>query len=77
MKVSPEEAEALRGEIDSILGYVADINEVSLVDIPDEEIRINVFREDNEANISGEYTEKLLSLSPDRDRNYIKVKKIL
>lgn len=77
MKVSPEEAESLRVEIDSILGYVADINEVALTDIPEEEIRQNVFRDDMESNISGEYTEKLLALSPDRDRNYIKVKKIL
>ena len=77
MKVSPEEAESLRSEIDSILGYVVDINKVSLVDVPDEETRRNVFRNDTDANISGEYTEKLLALSPDRDGNYIKVKKIL
>jgi len=77
MKVSPEEAESLRVEIDSILGYVADINKVALTDIPEEEIQQNVFRDDVESNISGESTEKLLTLSPDRDGNYIKVKKIL
>ena len=77
MKVSPEEAESLRTEIDSILGYVADINKVALADISEQEIRQNVFRGDVENNTSGEYTEKLLSLSPDRDGNYIKVKKIL
>ncbi|MFA6297433.1 MAG: Asp-tRNA(Asn)/Glu-tRNA(Gln) amidotransferase subunit GatC [Candidatus Paceibacterota bacterium] len=77
MKISPEEVESLRSEIDSILGYVVDINKVSLVDVPDEETRRNVFRNDTDANISGEYTEKLLALSPDRDGNYIKVKKIL
>jgi len=77
MKISPEEAESLRSEIDSILGYVADINKVSLVDVPDEEMRRNVFRDDKDSNVSGEYTEKLLALSPDRDGNYIKVKKIL
>ena len=77
MKVSPEEAESLRGEIDAILGYVADINKLSLVEVEAEAGRRNVFRDDHEANVSGEYTEKLLALSPKRDGNYVKVKKIL
>ncbi len=40
-------------------------------------ILLLTFRNDDEANVSGEYAEKLLALSPDRDGNYIKVKKIL
>lgn len=77
IKLSDEEVESLRGDMDSILGYVADINKLSLEEVQTEVERRNIFRNDDEANISGEYTEKLLALSPEREGNYVKVKKIL
>jgi aspartyl-tRNA(Asn)/glutamyl-tRNA(Gln) amidotransferase subunit C len=77
IKLSDEETESLRSEMDSILGYVADINKLSLEDVHEEADRRNVFRNDDDANVPGEYTEKLLTLSPDRDGQYVKVKKIL
>lgn len=78
IKLTEEEERGLAGEIDSILGYVAEINKLDLDNVPSAEgDRRNVLREDNDANAPGAYTEKLLALSPDRDGDYIKVKKIL
>ena len=77
------EKEAMRTEIDSILGFVAQIQTVSgLPKTPaeraasKEEVR-NVLREDTGANISGGYTESILANVPKRDGQYLKVKKIL
>ena len=75
--VSDEEVESLRKDMDSILGYVAEINSAPLADIDVSHDRVNVFRNDDEANTVGEYREKLLANAPDRDGNYLKVKKIL
>lgn len=78
IKLTEEEERGLAGEIDSILGYVAEINKLDLDNAPSSEGgRVNVLREDADANVSGAYTEKLLALSPDRENDYIKVKKIL
>lgn len=77
IEVSDEEAEKMTGEIDSILGYVGQIQSKTLDServVP--ELR-NVMREDVIANESHEYTEKLLKNAPARDGNYLKVKKIL
>lgn len=40
-------------------------------------VGVNVMREDTEPHESGIYTEKLLSAAPQREGQYIKVKKIL
>jgi aspartyl-tRNA(Asn)/glutamyl-tRNA(Gln) amidotransferase subunit C len=90
IRVSEEEVASLGGEIDAILGYIADINKVSLVEVSNTAAssgsstgaaRANVFREDDDAvfpaTVPGTYTEKLLALSPDRDGSYVRVKKIL
>lgn len=77
IKVSPEEIEKLTKEADSILGYVAqikDFNGESGLSVP---ILRNVMREDVVTNNEGEYTEKLLSNTPSREKQYLKVKKIL
>jgi aspartyl-tRNA(Asn)/glutamyl-tRNA(Gln) amidotransferase subunit C len=75
--VSDEEVESLRKDMDSILAYVEEINSAPLADIEVNHDRVNVFRGDDEANAVGEYREKLLANAPDRDGNYLKVKKIL
>lgn len=80
--LSPTEAEKLSGEFEAILGYVGEVNNVSGVenqgdfDIEKFPIR-NVLREDTHPHEGGLYTEKLLEQAPARDREYIKVKKIL
>jgi len=77
IELLPGEAEKMTSEIDSILGYVGQINSVT----GDMERVLpslrNVMRQDAPTNTSGEYTEKLLDNAPFREKNYLKVKKIL
>lgn len=79
IRISPEEAESLRGEIDSILGYVGQIDEAA--GSADAEPRAgslrNVMRNDGEPHEPDIYTESLLRESPGREGRHFKVKKIL
>ena len=77
IEIAPEEAEKLTAEVDAILDYVGQIKDIS-GDIQGEVPKLrNIMREDVVTNEEGEYTEKLLSNAPARERNYLKVKKIL
>ena len=81
IKLSEEEKETLKIDIEAILGYVSQIKEVSS-DIERDmsgknETLINVMREDENPHESGLYTEKILENAPEREGDYIKVKKIL
>jgi aspartyl-tRNA(Asn)/glutamyl-tRNA(Gln) amidotransferase subunit C len=74
------EAEKLSAEFESILGYVAEVknvsgshSELSKDDMP---LR-NVMREDGEPHESGIYTEKIIGEMPAAEGGYLKVKKIL
>jgi aspartyl-tRNA(Asn)/glutamyl-tRNA(Gln) amidotransferase subunit C len=77
IEVSDSEAEGLTSQIDSILGYVGQIQNSTgdaKMDVP--KLR-NVMREDLVTNNSDEYTDKLLNNAPSREGRYLKVKKIL
>ncbi|MBT3282829.1 Asp-tRNA(Asn)/Glu-tRNA(Gln) amidotransferase subunit GatC [bacterium] len=81
IKLSEEEKKGLKTDIESILGYVSEIQEVSS-DLKrdttsDKSEHINIMREDGEPHESGLYTEKILENAPQREGDYIKVKKIL
>lgn len=81
IKLSDEEKKGLKIDIESILGYVSEIQEVSS-DLDrdmsfDKGQLINVMREDEEPHESGLYTEKILNEVPQREGDYVKVKKIL
>ena len=72
-----DEKDSMTKELDSILGYVGQINEVS-GEIKGERPKLkNVMREDIVTHAREEYTEKLLGNAPQREGNYVKVKKIL
>jgi aspartyl-tRNA(Asn)/glutamyl-tRNA(Gln) amidotransferase subunit C len=76
--VSEVEMEALRKDIDNILGYVGEIQTVSAEpDFAFEPAGRNVFRSDENPIESGRDTEELLKLAPARQAGYLKVKKIL
>lgn len=85
IKLSDEEKEEFKIDIESILGYVSEIREISSdisakKDCPflqKRTVLFNVMREDGEPHESGLYTEKILDEAPDRDGEYFKVKKIL
>lgn len=78
LEIPDDEKETLREEADSILGFVGEIQKLTPPE-PAKETRIirNVFREDKEPHLSGEYTEALLAEVPETEDGYIRVKKIL
>lgn len=83
LALSSEEKEILRKDMDSILQYVEQVNKVT-ANLSSEKkagtLR-NVMREDTPPaggpHESGIFTEALLAAAPQRDGNYVKVKKIL
>lgn len=77
--ISPEEKESFRKDMDSILGYVDQVQKVS-ANLSEEKkagLVRNVMREDTNPHESGIHTETLISAAPKRQGNYLKVKKIL
>ena len=79
IELTNEEKEKLPKEVDNILGYVAQLKEVTL-SISEEkkagEIR-NVMREDANPTITGTNTKDIVADMPASQDNYLKVEKIL
>lgn len=77
--VSDAEADALAKDITSILGYVSEIEEITGSVAGEKKVGalFNVMREDTRPHTAGLYTEDLLNEAPERDGQYIKVKKII
>lgn len=80
IRMSEDELESMRKDIDSILGYVGQIGEVAASE-PSEDSRLgavrNVMREDEAPHQPELYTEKILAAAPASDGRHVKVKKIL
>jgi aspartyl-tRNA(Asn)/glutamyl-tRNA(Gln) amidotransferase subunit C len=78
MELSDKEASSLTKDIESILGYVDQLKEVS-VDLKDKKSgeNRNVLREDENPHESEEFTRDILKESPNTEDGYIKVKNIL
>lgn len=76
----PEEALPARaGEFDRIVSYISQLEELDL-DVskaPDLPVLRNVFRKDAEPTPKRTWTEKLVSMFPRRDGDYLSVKKII
>ncbi len=77
--LTTEEKEEFRRNMDSILGYVEQVNKVSgsLAGGKKAGLLRNVMRDDSNPHESGIYTEILVSAAPKREGNYVKTKKIL
>ena len=75
--ITSKEAESLTGEIDSILNYVSIIQNISGEEVKEIPKLRNVMREDIVTHASLEYTDAILANVPEKDGNYLKVKKIL
>ncbi|MEA2112532.1 MAG: Asp-tRNA(Asn)/Glu-tRNA(Gln) amidotransferase subunit GatC [Patescibacteria group bacterium] len=78
INLSQEEKGQLLKDMDSILGFV---DQIQTIDI-DKEKKItgnlrNVLREDEKSHESGEFTDSILSEAPKKENGYFKVKKIL
>ncbi|MES2087858.1 MAG: Asp-tRNA(Asn)/Glu-tRNA(Gln) amidotransferase subunit GatC [Patescibacteria group bacterium] len=79
LQLSEEEKQAFQKDLESILGYIDQIQKVS-ADLSSEKkagVIHNVLRDDTAPYASGMYTEILISAAPKRESNYLKVKKIL
>lgn len=79
IKLDPAEKQSLTKEIDSILSYVDEIKKAT-VDVdytPVPGAVHNVFRPDTARTISPEDRERLLNEAPDREGEFIAVKKII
>ena len=77
IQITPEEAESLTHELDSILDYVGQIKNSSTEEISNTPFLKNVMRDDVATNKDREFTEDILNNAPSREGNYLKVKKIL
>lgn len=77
--VTDEEASVLAHDITSILGYVSEIEEITGEQRVSKRVGAlyNVMREDGEPHDPHIYTEDLLAAAPQRQGQYVKVKKIL
>lgn len=77
--VTDEEALALATEFDAILGYVAQVTDVSgdaTHSAPLAGVHRNVMRDDIETHVPGAYTTALLNAVPKREGEYVHVKKV-
>lgn len=78
LEIPDDEKEILRKEVDSILGYVGEIQKLSGGEVKKEAGPVrNVFREDKDPHLPGEFTQDLLEEAPRRQDDFVKVKKIL
>lgn len=79
ISISPEDGERMATDIETVLAYVNEIQEI----VGDETIEketgphFNQVREDGEPHESGLYTEDLLNASATRNGKYIQVQKVL
>jgi aspartyl-tRNA(Asn)/glutamyl-tRNA(Gln) amidotransferase subunit C len=82
IKLTPDELKSLHGDINSILSYVKQVQEVSSDTSEDLSEGIfadlkNTMRSDENPHEGGKFSEDILKQAPKRERNYFKVKKIL
>jgi len=85
IEVGENEAKTLAKDIEEIVGYVQQIQHLSVEEV--ENIAVmhervlaephNVFREDGTPHIAGEYTDVLISAAPEKKDGFVKVQKIL
>ena len=78
IEVPEDEKKTLASDIEVILEYISQIQEVASVE-PEKEAgsHRNIMREDGEPHESMLYTDKLLKAAPKKENGYVKVKKIL
>ena len=79
IKLTEAEKVSFLKEIEPILGYVAQLKEVSskMSDMPKVGIHRNIARGDESSAESGLHTKVLIAEMPESEGDYLKVKKIL
>lgn len=79
IELTEKEIATFTEEISSILGYVSEIEEITGSEAGEKVVGAvyNVLREDVPTHEPGAFTEDILSGAPEREGQYVKVKKIL
>lgn len=80
MNINKEEKENLKKDLEPILDYVKQLNEVNVDGVEDLTHTLNVnneLREDIESKEKYEDVAGLLDAVPNKDRGYVRVKKVL
>jgi aspartyl-tRNA(Asn)/glutamyl-tRNA(Gln) amidotransferase subunit C len=81
LEVGSAEATALALEIEAILGYVSQVKDVVGTRLDEEGVVlgqvVNVFREDISPTEPGTFSQELINEFPQKQGDYLKVKKIL
>ena len=77
IEVSEAEKKELLKDLKAILGYVSEIESVTVAEMAGEYELHNVMREDTGAHQAGIYTDQLLAEAPETKDGFIKVQKIL
>lgn len=78
IEISDVEAEEFAHDMDHILEYVGQVNNLDLAEEKEAVGPVfNVMRSDENPHESGIYTADLLAAAPEREQYYFKVKKIL
>jgi aspartyl-tRNA(Asn)/glutamyl-tRNA(Gln) amidotransferase subunit C len=80
LELSLEEKDGLAKDIEAILDYVKQVQEVAgQPHVPEAKTTLlkNVMREDSRYHESGEYTRDLLDKAPQVEKDHVKVRKIL
>lgn len=78
IEVNEKETEALAHDIEAILGYVGQVQNMSLHErTGDACAPMNVFRADGEPHAAGSCTEALRKAAPETEDGFVRVKKVL
>lgn len=80
IEVKDNEVPGIRQKMEGILAYVSEVQDLAKEEVSDMSEageNHNVFRDDIAPHEEGMYTESLIRNAPDKEGNYIKVRKIL
>lgn len=77
VEVTEDEVAQYAQDLESILGYVDQINNVDVSSVDSAPLQINSFRLDENPHESGQYIEPLLADAPASQDGFYKVPKIL
>ena len=80
IELSDEEKDKIAKDLESILGYVAELKNAPKYEANEgEEVHINIFREDEEilGFGAGEFTKDILDEAPRRDGDFLLVKQVM
>lgn len=79
IEITDREAERLTQEFEPILKYVGEVKQAKAREnLKKEDFPLhNIMREDGSPHEASKYTQELLALVPEREGDYVKVKKIL